>query len=137
MNEKPILFSGEMVRAILESRKTQTRRVVKFVCGNTEANAFAQSGWLSVGKAKDGSYIFWDSVGPEKYTSDAYSTGRYTCPYGQVGDRLWVRETWKCEELEDGLDGVRFAADGSFREIENTIAASDAWWSGWCRQPAG
>jgi hypothetical protein len=69
IKERPILFNGEMVRAILEGRKTQTRRVVK-------------------GQALD----WLESAGftPE-YTSLPENG---LCPYGQPGDRLWVRETW-------------------------------------------
>jgi hypothetical protein len=67
MKEKPILFSGEMVRAILEGRKSQTRRVVK-VRGVSDDVA----GWLH-------------------YMARAVDM---ECPYGKPGDRLWVRETW-------------------------------------------
>lgn len=64
MRERPILFSAAMVRAILEGRKTQTRRVVKR-CG------------------------LWESTG-----GDGMRPMPEACPYGQPGDRLWVRETW-------------------------------------------
>jgi hypothetical protein len=100
MKEKPILFSGEMVRAILEGRKSQTRRVVK-VRGVSDDVAM----WLH-------------------YMARAVDM---ECPYGKPGDRLWVRETWRTEELESGLDGVRYAADDFFLPIENTMAASEAW----------
>lgn len=53
MIEKPILFSTPMVKAIIEGRKSQTRRIVK-----------------------DQKWLQWN------------------CPYGNSGDRLWVRETW-------------------------------------------
>lgn len=68
--ERPILFSGDMVRAILHGRKTQTRRLIK------------ESDIISI-----------------KYDSDgegglvAHETRR--CFYGLPGDRLWVRETWQ------------------------------------------
>lgn len=74
MKERPILFSGPMVRAILEGRKTQTRRVIK----------------------PQPSYQGYD--GPPKLNSFgefSYPAQRgFKCPYGQPGDRLWVRETW-------------------------------------------
>ncbi|EPA2391887.1 TPA: hypothetical protein ACRMT2_001629 [Pseudomonas aeruginosa] len=71
--ERPILFNDQMVRAILEGRKTVTRRVVK-----------PQPDFL-------GSMV--DPNTPFK-TLDAGLHARITCPYGEPGDRLWVRETW-------------------------------------------
>ncbi|MGI0828686.1 hypothetical protein ACRCP5_15415 [Pseudomonas aeruginosa] len=71
--ERPILFNDQMVRAILEGRKTVTRRVVT-----------PQPDFL-------GSMV--DPNTPFK-TLDAGLHARITCPYGQPGDRLWVRETW-------------------------------------------
>jgi len=64
MKERPILFSGPMVRAILGGRKTQTRRVVKPQPINL--------------------------TGPD---FDGPVDRSFACPYGQPGDRLWVRET--------------------------------------------
>lgn len=61
--ERPILFSGEMVRAILEGRKTQTRRIAK------------AKHTLNVDISESGKVTFKN------------------CPYGQIGDRLWVRES--------------------------------------------
>ncbi|OXT86557.1 hypothetical protein [Pseudomonas aeruginosa] len=73
MKERPILFNDQMVRAILEGRKTVTRRVVS-----------PQPDFL-------GSMV--DPNTPFK-TLDAGLHARITCPYGEPGDRLWVRETW-------------------------------------------
>ena len=75
MKEHPILFSGEMVKAILEGRKTQTRRVIKHI--------------PAMGKPDD-----W--CGKIKNPSFRQLFGDYArfCPYGEPGDRLWVRETW-------------------------------------------
>ncbi len=66
MRERPILFSAPMVRAILNGTKTQTRRVVKIKSPK--------------------------SVSLHDYSVDGVRVG--PCPYGQPGDRLWVRETW-------------------------------------------
>ena len=65
MTERPILFNGEMVRAILDGRKTQTRRIVKPQPG-------AQMEQVLIN-----------------------NRGEWPCPLGQVGDRLWVRETFQ------------------------------------------
>lgn len=105
--ERPIIFSGQMVRALLDGRKTQTRRLVKlpFVPDSIAehrhyANEFTP--W------KDG---------------ERHST--ILCPYGKPGDRLYVRETfyidlmpWDVEKLPqhrpDGLDDrdIYYRADG-------------------------
>lgn len=78
MKERPILFSTPMVRAILDGKKTQTRRVVK--------PQPIQIGWFDHQKG------FCAHVS----TDDAGTTYHemVKCPYGQPGDRLWVRETW-------------------------------------------
>ena len=90
MKERPIPFIGPMVRAILDGRQTQTRRVVKL-------------------PLKD------PLTGGEVAGCEANSLlrqGNRLCPYGQPGDRLWVRETFK---LNATLDGIRttYRADDS------------------------
>lgn len=85
MAEKPILFSGPMVRAILDGRKTQTRRVVKH-----ELTTFRLDGW-EMNPETD----LWHPY--RNYVSGkcAGIGGRgIKCPYGKPGDVLWVRETW-------------------------------------------
>ena len=92
--ERPILFSGPMVRAILEGRKTQTRRVVKF---DTRFTPIPQTTWKSVVPHPNGGWVFFDSAPPPadyRHTGDGKP-----CPFGQPGDRLWVRETW-CERVD-------------------------------------
>lgn len=91
MKEHPILFSSEMVRAILDGRKTQTRRVIVpqlehvSVKGTSEPHCKM---WLWAGKKSD-----------KSYTTLYFLTQR--CPYGQRGDRLWVRETLtRCKDSE-------------------------------------
>lgn len=81
MRERPILFSGAMVRAILEGRKTVTRRVVK---------------WLGDGFEPD-------------FSANDY---KKACPYGQPGERLWVRESLRF----DPEYGHYYAAGGRHGE---------------------
>ena len=134
MSEKPILFSAPMVRAILEGRKTQTRRVVKFngpkfFRGATEQvqEHFALKSVYPVPK---GGFVFWSGEPGKEFSDAAYenSDEGMHCPYGQVGDRLWVRETWRAEELDEfGEDGIRYRADDHFQIIQNTREAAEAW----------
>lgn len=86
--ERPILFRGAMVRAILDGRKTQTRRVVKLPHNNPLGEWEA----TTVG---GGSTKFADGTpAPEMSAIWHTRTGdTLTCPHGQPGDRLWVRET--------------------------------------------
>jgi len=78
MAEHPILFSGPMVRAILDGRKTQTRRVVK-----------PQPAYHPVFQNE----LHWRGM-------DLNPDSTYRCPYGVPSDWLWVRETW----MLDGAD---------------------------------
>lgn len=111
--ERPILFSGPMVRAILAGRKTQTRRVVK--------PQFGQKWGHGVRHGDNAFSVHVDIAEPDG------SWKWIRCPYGKPGDCLWVRETWRAIERFDGTDGVLFAADGEFVGIDNTPEASD-WW---------
>jgi len=93
--ERPILFSAETVRAILERRKTQTRRVI----GLAEINK--NPDWHSAAYQNgDGDWVFWypDRPGLADFTLKAYPRGSrdgIKCPYGKPGDLLWVRETFQ------------------------------------------
>ena len=78
---KPIIFSAPMVKAILDGRKTQTRRIVTVKNKNS-------------------------------------------CPYGQPGDRLWVRETWGVGSRPDplgGYEGIEYRADEFYLEDSDDL----------------
>jgi len=85
MKERPILFSGPMVRAVLEGRKTMTRRVVKLRYG---ADVVVTNGQV------------WKPARVDY-------AGYVDCPYGQVGDRLWVREAFSGPHCMDASDGCK------------------------------
>lgn len=90
--ERPILFSGEMVRAILEGRKTQTRRIVK------DRKDWAIQNDNTFGKVW-GNSVLMDS------------------PFGKPGDRLWVRETFINDTEADEQPCFYFKADCENPEI--------------------
>ena len=112
IKERPILFSGPMVNAIREGRKTQTRRIVK---PQREE---------------------YDNLGDGESLYDFQTGKSITCPYGKPGDQLWVREAWrtgkkldehsgsKIEELANAAGYVgdrpkcslKYEADGHHRE---------------------
>lgn len=95
MKETPILFTGAMVRAILDGRKTQTRRVLKYQPEQCHVE-----------------------------TQCSYNALLRGCPYGQPGDKLWVKETFQlCEWFQDHWEPAKlrnecqsvdkfYAADG-------------------------
>jgi len=104
MKERPILFNGEMVRAVLDGRKTQTRRVVK----NKRMEFVGGRGCLDDPE----SWGFEDEHGvfhclPAR--GKAPSRDDINPPYGVPGDRLWVRETWRGGN--DTLESVFYRAD--------------------------
>jgi hypothetical protein len=81
VKERPILFSGPMVRAILEGRKTQTRRVVKSQpTGVVHARLNGEPAAATCCPIEQ-----------------AEARG---CQYGKHGDRLWVKETWRADDYD-------------------------------------
>ncbi|PXW42032.1 hypothetical protein DET57_11424 [Klebsiella oxytoca] len=87
MTERGMIFNGEMVRAILDGRKTQTRRIMK----NQPAGEYPETPAL-VRSVGDG-FQWYGHYGESCV---------FHCPYGAVGDRIWVRETWATLGNEDG-----------------------------------
>jgi hypothetical protein len=85
MKERGMIFNGEMVRAILDGRKTQTRRVVKAADG---AAGFHKE-WDIKGEE------IFVVLGEKDHTGMNPVLGALACPHGAVGDRIWVRETWQ------------------------------------------
>lgn len=85
MKERPILFSAPMVRAILEGRKTQTRRIAK----EFDPTPGKMDGILSRHPHQQG------------------------CRYGKPGDRLWVRETWGWDDEDPSAVNPRYRATHS------------------------
>ncbi|XWJ90335.1 hypothetical protein ACRARH_26190 [Phytobacter ursingii] len=98
MKERGMIFNAEMVRAILDGRKTQTRRIMKvqpskdFSPMNMALETDYKAHWYTPGIVDKEGYLQ-----PAKH--DVFGVASedegYTCPFGAVGDRIWVRETFQ------------------------------------------
>ncbi len=97
MRERPILLDGASVRAILDGRKTQERRIAKEFAGRDDLDAILR-----------------------RYPN------QNGCPFGEAGDSLWVRETWRHREI-----GEAGHADGRggfvYRATETVGGLAERW----------
>ena len=100
--EKPILFSTPMVKAIIAGKKTMTRRVIK-------DKVFQQ--WQDVGFSSD-------------FIKRPDNNWIEKCPYGQVGDILWVRETWN---MLPANDRAGIPTDYWYRADDKSENPDDRW----------
>ncbi len=100
MKERPIIFSAPMVRAILEGRKTVTRLGVK---PQPEGHYWE---WVPgyVGEYRHEGDNLWHFAHRIPQNPQWDCERQIRCPYGQPGDRLWVRETW-CYAWDDEREG--------------------------------
>ncbi|WP_419721080.1 hypothetical protein [Pectobacterium brasiliense] len=106
MKERGMIFNAEMVRAILDGRKTQTRRIIK--PQPFDRSQYRRDHQIEIisGRAENGDEI----DGLYAYTKSTGGTWDAKCPFGQPGDRLWVRETSGLQVRRDALGGT-----GEFR----------------------
>jgi hypothetical protein len=116
MKETGILFNAAMVRAILDERKTMTRRVVKDIPRGFEF---------------DGKYGHIKSPHPKANRFGAFIRRNnefggecdiLPCPYGQPGDRLWVKEKWNACPVTETDEG--FEAGYPYKPIPKTKPAN-------------
>lgn len=101
-----------MVRALLEGRKTMTRRL-------------AWSDWFTLDDERGHKIRANSEIRPSVFPAE----GRHRSPWQKVkpGDRLWVRESHQALETHDGLDCIRYEADQVWKPIDNTPEAADRW----------
>lgn len=110
IKSKPILFNTAMVQAILDGRKTVTRRVIK-----PHREAIIENVWLD---KEDGEVVVVyndnNHIGEKGYVKPKY----------QVGDILWVRETWRVEEARQmaRICIIEYKAGGETKLVEEIIA---------------
>ena len=83
MKERPMIFSGEMVEAILGGRKTMTRRPIK-------KHPLIEAGFV------------------DEFIKSHDNNVKDDCPYGQPGDKLWVKETWGIYSTGEDGDLVKY-----------------------------
>jgi len=101
VKERPILFNSAMVRAILEGRKTVTRRPVKGlqIPNEDPSKGETRHRWSAVGQChpRYGFCVFGETE--EECAMELAEFG--ACPHGRPGDRLWVREAWQGPLVDD------------------------------------
>lgn len=123
MKERPILFSGPMVRALLDGSKTQTRRIAKLPhnnpLGTWEPTTF---GGPDGGRTAGGETLPLQGGIWHTRTGDSLM-----CPHGQPGDRLWVRETF-CLESNSMTDDDGGPPHNDGRPVKR-FGDEDCYWS--------
>lgn len=105
MKERPIVFAGREVRAMLDGRKTQARRVVR---------------WPNAAVNADGCVVMPPGVGTEQWWPCSRVDGDekpLRCPYGTPGSKLWVRETFALEHLGEDGERVVYRIDRAARWV--------------------
>lgn len=118
VKSRPILFSAPMVKAILEGRKTQTRRVIK----PQPASHMILDVVLPNGEGPN------DPCAAVRFTSHGNGdVSSWGCPHGRPGDLLWVRETWQ-------KSGMGWGNDLPVGKIHYRATDAGEWksyWGGW------
>lgn len=117
--ERGMIFNAEMVRAILSGLKTQTRRIMAIQPENSKL------GLRRVIESKNVRYngkYFWsqsDAVGLKARSKV------FACPYGKVGDRIWVRETWQGPLVDFELSDDLRRNPEKYEKPENCFYSAD------------
>jgi len=120
MKELPQIFNGDEVRAVLDGRKTQHRVPMKPQPTSDNRNPGGTK------NMPDG-WVRWQS------NPDGVYPASPSCPHGQVGDRLWVREKWRfyAWHFDDGVAGIEYS-DGQRRasDLPDSVTEEQAerWW---------
>ena len=110
MKEKPIIFTSQMVKAILEGRKSQTRRPLKpqpQLAHDGKWDLYIKGKWVGAIAEKNNSIL-------------------NVCPYGQLGDYLWVREKFTLCPKDFRPNGIIYFANG---KPDITYVMSNEWHS--------
>ena len=115
MRERPIIMSASMVRAILAGTKTQTRRVVKI-----RGLDFVGGGPRNGADWNDPSCWGFEDCNTGRNWALASGEGVddvFSCPHGVPDDRLWVRETWRADDVHDSVTMYRTDVDDDYARL--------------------
>lgn len=133
--ERPLLVATPLVPPILRGEKRVTRRLIRAMgnrrhidrllgdwslSGKPEPYIGVERPWRPTREPRAGDWLWTVQSDVDDTVCEVIR------PPCAVGDVLWVRETWRAIEQDDGADGVLFP-DGSFCPIANTAEAADAW----------
>lgn len=118
MKERPMLFNGDMVRAILDGRKTQTRRPMKMQPDHRHRRIDFENGYLLESVQRNGCW---------------HVEQKQTCPFGIPGDRIWVRETWNVNGLAWGqsIEFSKISSPDAFHYRATDDGGWKPYWGKW------
>nr|WP_241866186.1 hypothetical protein [Klebsiella aerogenes] len=103
-----MIFNGEMVRAILDGRKTQTRRIMKVQPEPSKSRP--GDFWFSSKKLESMVHISDFAPGNSPIADYHLFIQEHCCPFGAVGDRIWVRETWARYNIDQNSHDLAYRA---------------------------
>ena len=133
-NEKPIIFNSEMVRAILNGKKTQTRRVIKPQPEilNESSFGFPVSQYNKATNLKGNLWRYkTGKYRPHKNSASRQVISKpFSCPYGQVGDKLYVREAYRVCNMDIYRDQalmIHYYSDRVYKSVVVTNAEMKLW----------
>lgn len=98
MKERGVIFNAEMVRAILDGRKTQTRRLV---------NPEPDPPQLLEARTAESGCVYAIHANRSNVHQGRF---RWDCPFGKPGDRIWVRETWARYNIDQDSHDIAYRA---------------------------
>lgn len=108
MTERGMIFNAEMVRAILDGRKTQTRRIMKVQPEPSKSRP--GDFWFSSKKLESMVHISDFAPGNSPIADYHLFIQEHCCPFGAVGDRIWVRETWARYNIDQNSHDLAYRA---------------------------
>jgi len=149
VRERPILFSDAMVRAILDGRKTQTRRILKPQPPSEVETRVAGADYGLDPRVKRGIGMYslndyerlpkepgvFDVSGSVGFVRDRCGQTEWRCPYGVPGDRLWVREAWALEALGDDSERVVWRPNLAAAWVEERERLGEVFYLEWDYRP--